>query len=105
MKNKAKKTPTVTTTTPTAIKAMAVKTGQVAETHERLFAAVEAIMKAHANREAILEAAYNEGMPGDASAIYATVFNLKEEANFLRQIADGFDAYAASLLSKPVGEW
>jgi hypothetical protein len=99
------KTPKVTAKTPTDIKALAVKTGQVAETHERLFAAVEAIMKAHVNRAAILEAAYNEGMPGDTSAITSTVFTLKEEVNFLRQLADGFDAYADALLSKPVEKW
>jgi hypothetical protein len=93
-----KKTPKVTTATPTAIKAMAVKTGQLAETHERMFAAVEAIMKAHANRDAILEAANEDGRPGDESDITATVFRLKEEVDFLRQLADGFDNYAIEMV-------
>lgn len=99
------KTPKVTIKTPTTIKQMAAQTGRVAETHERLFAAVEAIMKAHANRAAILEAANEDGRPGDTSEITATVFNLKEEAAFLRQLADGFDSYAHALLSAPVDLW
>lgn len=99
------KTPKIKQSTPTEIKALIAKLRLLEESASRMSVILGRVIGQHDNIDKVLEKAYYDGMPGDMSAITGEVHLLKEETQYLRQLADGFDSYANSLLAKSPKEW
>jgi len=105
MKKPAPKQLELSVETPTTIKAINVNLKRIAESQERLLAALQRVVSVNSRIAAIRAASSEAGSPGDPTPFNSPLYELVEEADHLSQVCYGISMQAKALMGAEPENW